>query len=155
MSINIISILIIISLILIDSIVVIGLVALFNFFKQQRIKALPPPEPVIELPVIEKPLTTIDHIHNSKELMDLLDDIIINKVSMKFKEFLDNYNFEKINKGIAKDIVEEFAMDIYQCIDKEKLIDYIKRFTLFDEKFFIEYIILSVSNNTKTLLEHQ
>ena len=150
---NIISILIMISFILIDSVVVMGLMALFRFLKQQSIKQLPAPVEDPKLP--EPPLTTIDHVHYSKELMNLLDDIVINKVTMKFKEFQDTYDHNKINKGIAKDVIEEFALDIYESIDKDKLVDYIKEYTLFDEKFFIEYIILSVANNTKILLEHQ
>lgn len=150
---NIISILIMISFILIDSVVVMGLMALFRFLKQQSIKQLPAPIEIPKLP--EPPLTTIDHVHYSKELMDLLDDIVMNKVTMKFKEFQDNYDRNKIHKGIAIDIIEEFAMDIYNSIDKEKLVDYIDRYTLLDENFFVEYIILSVTNNTKVLLEHQ
>lgn len=93
-----------------------------------------------------------EKVKYSNELIIYIQKITREIALMKFNEFKDSHNLEKINITNMKDVVEMVAKEINESFDKQYP-DF--EYLLFKEKFFNKYITYYTIYVCKKLIEEE
>ena len=104
--------------------------------------------PVVEIP----PSSGLEMLEYSNKVIEFIQEIVKHIVVLRFKEFVNKYNVENVNRSIINKLIEEIANEVNSAIDVHKI-----KFseTVFTEKFYMTYMIDLVSNMVTSLLEKE
>lgn len=140
-----------ITLILINVVIITGSIFFFKFIKkeltQKEVPLLPPP---VES---DFDLNIENQLAHSNEIMKLFQEIIKSVVVVNWHTFLDEFNFNSINKSHIEKLIEASSKEVYELIDSSKTIKFTEQNTLLTKDFYPKYIVKLVTSYTKDLFE--
>ena len=89
-------------------------------------------------------------IRYSEQLLDFIQRITIQSSVLKYKEFVDNHELDKITRAQVQNLVTDTTVETKEHINLD-LIDYDE--LLYDRQFIEMYIIQTSITTIKKLLE--
>lgn len=141
-----------ITLILVNLVTIVGGVFIFKMALKEFKKPplLPPPEPVNDFDInIENQLM------HTKTFMELIQDITKSIVTLSWKNFLDEYDMNRITESRLKILIKDTADQVYKVIDSNKATKFTVQNTILKEDFYYRYIVSLVMNYVKALHQSQ
>lgn len=95
-------------------------------------------------------IADIDTIEYSQKLIDFIKSLTIEIAILKYKEYIDSHEFEKLQKTHIAQIAEDTAKSVHDAINFD-IIDFDD--VLYTKEFYESFIIKTSLASVKSLLE--
>lgn len=89
-------------------------------------------------------------VNHSKEILEFIRYLAMQVSILRHREFMDKIQLEKVNRSQIQELIKEVAIEVNEAINRE---NFSLSETILTEDFYANYLISTISNTVKKLIE--